>query len=151
MKTNYEIANRIFPDQTTAEKLEEDWSLGDGKTVEYGKYICVAARRYDHTVRKETFYAAVYAYHGTGYHWEDTVDLKKIAWELFEDEGHALKWAFETADNNCCFTRAEIMDDAERNGWDAALCLLQLAGPEGFAGTEKDFFALEAELEKEAE
>ena len=151
MKTNYEIANRIFPDQTTAEKLEEDWSLGDGKTVEYGKYICVAARRYDHTVRKDTYYAAVYAYHGPETTCEDRIDLKKIAWELFEDEGHALKWAFETADNNCCFTRAEIMDDAERNGRDAALCLLQLAGPEGFAGTEKDFFALEAELEKEAE
>lgn len=174
MKTNYEIANRFFPDQTTAERMKEDWDLSDGKTVVYGNYVCVSVRYYDNTARKATYYAAVYAYHRKGNTWsgvvvvddvvrrvydyrgegntlEDRIDLQKIAWELFEDEGHALKWAFETADNDCRFTRAEIIDDAERNGTDAALRLLQLAGPENFAGTEQEFFDLEAELKKEGE
>lgn len=93
MANMIELAKKYrFPIKSTEEDLDGSWST----VLRYGNRILVAGYYYSPDGKSWT--AAVYEFlDDNETSCEDSIGLREVAGERFEDNGHAIAWAIQNA------------------------------------------------------
>ena len=86
------------PTRATIESLERRWNC----VIKYDDYVIMAGHYYWGGAGKPNYFAAIYSYleDGVEHDCESDMELSRLTEIVFEDTGHAIKWAIETIDED---------------------------------------------------
>ena len=94
MTINEGMKKYRLPNPTTSEDLEMRFSGMDGKVLNFGDRVLVAAYYYNGK-GKPNYYAAVYEHLDDDMTCEGTLGLREVSEVAFADDGHAIAWALQ--------------------------------------------------------
>lgn len=86
-----------LPERTTLEELATHFQYA--KILTFGNLVLMAGYHFD-GLNDDGYYGAIYEYSTPRHNCEDKICLVEVSNQFFTDDGHAIKWAINSADKN---------------------------------------------------